>query len=319
MLEGWDPPSDDRVLVGLATGDDAGVYRLDSTRALVQTVDYITPVVDDPYRFGQIAAANALSDVYAMGGSPLTALNVLLYPACDLDPETVALILKGGADKVREAGACLVGGHTVDNPELVYGLAVTGWVDPERLWCNTRMQPGDALVLTKPLGLGLVATAAKAGMARPEDARRMAEVMAELNRWAAEAARGLPVHGATDVTGFGLAGHARNLARGSGLDVVFRWEALPLLPGAREALSLGLVPGGAYRNREAMGPALDVRAEAGEDAALVVCDPQTSGGLLLALPPAQARALVSRLGRHGNGWAAVVGEAVPGQGRVLVV
>jgi len=295
------------------------VYRLNRSLALVQTVDYITPVVDDPFRFGQIAAANALSDVYAMGGTPLTALNVLLYPACDLDPETVARILKGGADKVREAGASVVGGHTVDNPELVYGLAVTGWVHPECLWCNSRLEPGDALVLTKPLGLGLLATAAKAGMARPEDAQRMAEVMAGLNRWAAEAARGLPVHGATDVTGFGLAGHARNLARESGVDVVFRWESLPVLPGAREALLAGLVPGGAYRNRDALGPALDVRTGGGEDAALIVCDPQTSGGLLLALPPAAAHALVSRLERQGNRWAAVVGEAVPGEGRVVVV
>jgi len=309
---------DDRVRVGLHTGDDAGVYEIDPERALVQTVDFITPVVDDPYRFGQIAAANALSDVYAMGGRPLTAMNVLLYPTCDLEPPVVAEILRGGADKVREAGASLVGGHTVDNPELVYGLSVTGLVAPDRCLTNAGAGPGDALVLTKPLGLGLVSTAVKAGLADPGHALAMAGVMAELNRWAAEAFEDLPVRAATDVTGFGLAGHAGAVARESGVDLAFALEALPVLPGAREALALGLIPGGAYRNRESLGDRLRVTAEPADDVGILVCDPQTSGGLLVALPPDAARVLVERLAARGSRWAAVVGEVREGRGRVLV-
>ena len=309
---------DGRVRVGLHTGDDAGVYEIDQERALVQTVDFITPVVDDPYRFGQVAAANALSDVYAMGGRPLTAMNVLLYPTCELEAPVVAEILKGGADKVREAGASLVGGHSVDNPELVYGLSVTGLVTPDRCLTNAGARPGDALVLTKPLGLGLVATAVKAGLADPGHARTMAGVMAELNRWAAEAFEDLPVRAATDVTGFGLAGHARAVARESGVDLAFARDALPVLPGAGEALAMGLIPGGAYRNRESLGDRLRVTAEPVDDVAILVCDPQTSGGLLVALPRDAARALVERLEERGNRWAAVVGEVRQGQGRVLV-
>ncbi|GAB4255738.1 MAG: selenide, water dikinase SelD [Deferrisomatales bacterium] len=306
------------MLVGLHTGDDAGVYRLADDLALVQTVDFITPVVDDPRAFGRIAAANSLSDVYAMGGRPLTALNVLCYPVCDVPGEAVREILAGAAEAVAEAGASLVGGHTVDNPELVFGLSVTGRVHPDRILSNRGARPGDRLVLTKPLGLGLVATAVKAGLARPDHARAMAETMGALNRVAGEALTAFGARAATDVTGFGLAGHALAVARESAVDLRLWWEAVPVLAGAREALTLGLIPAGAYRNRDAFAERLRVEA-GGEEAALLLCDPQTSGGLLVALPADRAEPYVRALRDRGVREAAVVGEAVPGEGRLAVV
>jgi selenide,water dikinase len=309
---------DENVLVGLHTGDDAGVYRLDPERALIQTVDFITPVVDDPHLFGQIAAANALSDVYAMGGRPLTALNVVCYPACDLASETLGEILAGGAAKVREAGASLLGGHTVDNPELVYGLSVTGLVAPDAVLANAGARPGDVLVLTKPLGLGLLATAVKGGLAAPDQARAMGEVMAALNRVAAEHLGEFEAHAVTDVTGFGLAGHALAVARESRVELVLRWDEVPVLPGAGEALRLGLVPAGAYRNREAYAERLEVSTPDAEDVSLFLCDPQTSGGLLVALPAHRAEAYVTRLREEGVVWAAVIGEVRQGPPRLMV-
>lgn len=309
---------DPNVLVGLHTGDDAGVYLLGEGCALVQTVDFITPVVDDPRLFGEIAAANALSDVYAMGGRPLTALNVLCYPSCDVGPDVVGEILAGGASKIREAGASLVGGHTVDNPELVYGLSVTGLVDPTRMLTNAGARPGDLLVLTKPLGLGLLATAVKAGLADPGHARAMGAVMAGLNRRAGELLAELGATAATDVTGFGLAGHALAVARESAVDLALWWSAVPVLPGAREALGLGLVPAGAYRNREVYGGRLDLAVPDPEDAALLVCDPQTSGGLFVAVPAGAAETYARRLRDEGVPWASVVGEVREGPGRLLL-
>jgi len=306
------------VLVGLHTGDDAGVYRIDAERALIQTVDFITPVVDDPHLFGQIAAANSLSDVYAMGGRPLTALNVLCYPACDLTPETLAEILAGGAAKVREAGASLLGGHTVDNPELVYGLAVTGLVAPDAVLANAGARPGDLLVLTKPLGLGLLATAFKAGLAAPEHGQAMGVVMAALNRVAAAHLGEFGARAVTDVTGFGLAGHAWAVARESGVVLALRWADVPVLPGARDALRLGLVPAGAYRNQEAYADRLQVTNPDAEDVSLLLCDPQTSGGLLVALPAERAGPYVARLRGEGIGWAAIIGEVREGPPRLVI-
>lgn len=311
-------PAGPRVLVGLHTGDDAGVYLLEEGKALVQTVDFITPVVDDPRLFGEIAAANSLSDVYAMGGQPLTALNVLCYPSCDVGTEVVGEILAGGASKIREAGASLVGGHTVDNPELLYGLSVTGLADPARLLTNAGARPGDLLVLTKPLGLGLLATAVKAGLADPGHAREMGRVMAALNRKAGEALLEHGARAATDVTGFGLAGHALAVARESGVDLVLRWSAIPVLPGAREALRLGLVPGGAYRNRDAYADRLEISVPEPEDVSLLLCDPQTSGGILAALPGNRAEVYARMLRDEGVSWAEVVGEVREGPGRLVV-
>jgi selenide,water dikinase len=306
------------VLVGLHTGDDAGVYRIGEDLALVQTVDFITPVVDDPFLFGQIAAANSLSDVYAMGGVPLTALNVVCFPACELPADLLAEVLAGGAAKTREAGASLVGGHTVDNPELVYGLAVTGRVDPRRILTNAGARPGDLLVLTEPLGLGVVATAVKAGMAAREDERLMGEVMARLNRLAALRMAEHGATAATDVTGFGLAGHALAICRQSGVDAHIHWGSVPLLPGARAAVSLGLIPAGAYRNRDAYAGLLAIEVPDPDGTGLLACDPQTSGGLLVALPADQAEPYARCLRDEGLPFARVVGELVPGSGRLFL-
>lgn len=319
MLGKLDIPTDPSVLVGLHTGDDAGVYRLAEDLALVQTVDFITPVVDSPYLYGQIAAANSLSDVYAMGGIPLTGLNILCYPACELGPGLVGEVLAGGASKVREAGASLVGGHTVDNPELLYGLSVTGRVDPRRILTNAGARPGDLLVLTEPLGLGVVATAAMAGLADPAGERLAGEVMARLNRLPARWLADFGARAATDVTGFGLAGHALAVCRQSGVGIRIDWGAVPLLPGALDAVRLGLVPAGAYRNREAYGRRLSVSRDDADAVTVLLCDPQTSGGLLVALPADRAEPYAARLREEGIPSAAVVGEVLAGEGGLSVV
>jgi selenide,water dikinase len=306
------------VLVGLHTGDDAGIARLTDDLALVQTVDFITPVVDDPFRFGQIAAANSLSDVYAMGGAPFTAMNLLAYPVCEVASDTVASILAGGADKIAEAGASLVGGHTVDNPELLYGLSVTGRVHPLRFLTNAGARPGDRLVLTKPLGLGLLATALKGGLAREQDVAVMTEVMASLNRGAGEALQACGATAATDITGFGFAGHATGIARESRVDLRVRWQTVPILDGARDALATGLIPAGAYRNRDSFADLLHVACPSPEDVTLLLCDPQTSGGLLVALPPARAKEYLERVWAAGAPWAVEVGEVTAGSGRLIV-
>jgi selenide,water dikinase len=318
LLSGLNVPVDADVLVGLHTGDDAGVYRLSELLALVQTVDFITPVVDDPYLFGQIAAANALSDVYAMGGKPLTAMNVLCFPSCDVDAADIAAILAGGADKIREAGASLVGGHTVEGPELFYGLSVTGTVHPSKIVSNAGARPGDRLILTKPIGSGMVSTAVKAGMAAQDHARGMAETMATLNRVAAECMLRHRVVAATDVTGFGLAGHALAVARESKVDLLFDWSSVPILPGAGEALGSGLVAGGAYRNRDQWKDRIRTARADAEDVVLLACDPQTSGGLLIACPPGETVSLLAELHDSGVASAAVVGEVTVGTGNLVI-
>lgn len=310
--------ADARVLVGLQTGDDAGVYLLNSDTALVQTVDFITPVVDDPYTFGAIAAANSLSDVYAMGGIPLTAMNVLLFPKCDLEPDDVSAILAGGADKVAEAGAALIGGHTVDNPELVYGLSVTGTVRPGKIVTNAGAKAGDALILTKAIGAGMVATAVKAGLADPAHEAEMTASMTMLNRKAGETMLKYGVLAATDITGFGLAGHALAVARESGVDLEFTWEAVPKFAGALPAMNMGLVAAGAYANLERYRPFLETALPAAEEIYLLACDPQTSGGLLIACPEKNAAGLLDEL--TGSGVpSALVGRVGEGRGKVRFV
>lgn len=286
--------------------------------ALVQTVDFIGPVVDDPYVFGQIAAANSLSDVYAMGGRPLTAMNVFLFPCRELPREDAAAILAGGADKLREAGACLVGGHTVECPEVFYGLSVTGLVGPERLIRNGGARPGDVLVLTKPLGAGLVATAHKAGLATPDEVEAMTRSMATLNRAASEAMAEVGVNAATDVTGFGLAGHALGMAAQSGADFAFNMEALPFLPGAMEALANGLIAAGAYANRDQYRERIRIDCADAGDALLKICDPQTSGGLLIACARENLARLKDALAARSVAGAAVVGEVRKGKGLLVV-
>ncbi|HEY7410785.1 MAG TPA: selenide, water dikinase SelD [Vicinamibacteria bacterium] len=285
--------TDPRILVDHRTGDDAGVFRLDDGTALVQTVDFFTPVVDDPEAFGAIAATNALSDVYAMGGRPLTALSIAAFPETDFPPEWAAAIVRGGAAKLAEAGCALLGGHSVRDPEIKFGYAVTGLVDPARVFTNAAGAPGEELVLTKPLGTGVIATALKAGEAPAPVVAEATRVMLALNRDAAEAAARHGVRAATDVTGFALVGHALNVARHSALTLEIEVEALPWLPGALD-LALRFQPGGLKANRRAYegsvgGSAGDERRRA------LLFDPQTSGGLLLLVPPGHAAGLLAEL------------------------
>ncbi len=296
------------------TGDDAGVFRLDEKTALVQTVDFFTPVVDDPAAFGAIAAANALSDVYAMGGRPLTALSIAAFPEKDFPPEWAAAIVRGGDEKLREAGCVLLGGHSVRDPEIKFGYAVTGLVDPESMLTNAGGRPGDELFLTKALGTGVIATALKAGRA-PEDAVAASTLsMLTLNRAASEAAVRRGVRCATDITGFGLVGHASLVARESGLTLEIEAAALPLLPGARE-LAPSFQAGGLKANRRQFEPDVEYAARPEEALAALLFDPQTSGGLLLLVPAAEAAALRADLPEARR-----IGRARPqGPKRIVIV
>jgi len=276
--------SDPRLLVGRETFDDAGVFRLSDDLALVQTVDFFAPIVDDPYRFGRVAAANALSDVYAMGGTPLTAMNIVGFPEKTLPLAVLTEILRGGQDAVHEAGARIVGGHTVTDEELKYGLSVTGQVHPDRILSNANARPGEQVILTKPIGTGILATAGKRGALAPAHAEALYQSMATLNALASRTAVELGARCATDVTGFGLLGHLVHVTRASRVRVTLHLDAIPLLPGAREALAAGYATGGAGRNAQWVDAELDWN-DAGEDWRALLTDPQTSGGLLVTLPP----------------------------------
>jgi selenide,water dikinase len=275
--------SDPRLIVGRETFDDAGIFVVSDDLALVQTVDFFAPIVDDPYLFGQIAAANALSDVYAMGGEPMTALNIVGFPSGRLPIEVLTDILRGGQDKVHEAGAFVVGGHTIIDEELKYGLSVTGRVHPQRVLSNALATIGDRLVLTKPIGTGLLATAAKRGELGPVEAAALYESMCALNATASRAALAVGARCATDVTGFGLLGHASHIARASGVTLVVDPARVPLLPGARDAWERGVRTGGAERNDAYLAPLVDWGGVSDVMHALLI-DPQTSGGLLVAVP-----------------------------------
>jgi selenide,water dikinase len=301
------------VLVDHRTGDDAGVFRLDAATALVQTVDFFTPVVDDPEAFGAIAAANALSDVYAMGGRPLTALSIAAFPERDFPVEWAQAIVRGGSQALARAGCALLGGHSVRDPEIKFGYAVTGLVDPERLLTNASGLPGQALVLTKPLGTGVIATALKAGQAPAEAVLASTRSMLRLNREAAEAALAHGVTAATDVSGFGLVGHAAGIARESRLTLEIELKALPLLPGALE-LADEFQAGGLRANRQAFEPRVEYGGRAEPARKALLYDPQTSGGLLLLVPEAEVGALVARV--EG---ARVIGRARSAGSRPLVV
>jgi selenide, water dikinase len=294
--------------------EDAGVYRLSESLALVETTDIITPLVDDPFTFGRIAAANALSDVYAMGGRPLTAMNLAFFPSCSLATPVLAAILAGGADALREAGACLVGGHTVEDDELKFGLAVTGVIDPARIVRNRTARPGDLLVLTKPLGTGIVSTAIKAEMVPPSLEAEAIRWMTQLNREAAERMVLCRAAAATDVTGFGFIGHACEMALGAGASFRFDLSAIPVLSGVAELVADGLVPAGCYRNREHYSPL--VSGITG-DPLIPLFDPQTSGGLLIAFAPSDARAFLA-LSEQAGDFAVLVGEVQPFKGTPLV-
>jgi selenide,water dikinase len=310
-------PRDPNVLVDARTFDDAGVYRIAPDLALIQTVDFFTPIVDDAWDFGQIAAANALSDVYAMGGTPRTALALVCWPPSGLDPAILGRILAGGADKCREAGCAIVGGHSIQDEELKYGLAVTGSVHPDRIWTNAGAAPGDALVLTKALGTGILTTALKNGAVTADEIEPAVASMKRLSAEAAELGREAGVRSATDVTGFGLLGHAAHMADASGVSLVFQADTLPLFPGVLDLGLAGHVPGGGRTNRGYFEPRARIADSVSEGLRLAAFDPQTSGGLLLAVPAAGADALVGRL--HAAGWkaAARIGLVEP-RGRSAV-
>ena len=306
ILAGLPRPTDPRVLVAADTADDAGVVRLSDDLALVQTADFFTPIVDDPYAFGRIAATNALSDVYAMGGVPVSALNLVAYPLETLGPEVLAEILRGGADAVAAAGASIVGGHSIDDPEPKYGLAVTGTVHPDAVLTNAGGAAGDALVLTKPLGAGTVATALKRGLAGDDLVERAIEVMTTLNDRAAAQARAAQAHALTDVTGFGLLGHVHELAAASGLAAQIEADAVPAIEGVMALLSdERALAGGSKRNRADAETFTVFAPHVSEPARRLVCDAMTSGGLLAAVPGAM------------EGW--VIGRLVPGEPGAIAV
>jgi selenide,water dikinase len=313
----FDPARFPDLLIGLEGPDDAAVYRLTDDLAIIQTVDFFPPVVDDPYQFGAIAAANAMSDVYAMGGEVLMALNIAGFPE-DLDPEILARIFLGGAEKVAEAGGVIAGGHTIYDAEPKYGLAVTGIINPRDVLTKGGAQPDDALVLTKPLGTGIVLTAARAGRDEAGHAAAAVESMLALNRHASHLARAALAHAMTDVTGFGLLGHAREMADAAGLRFVIEASRVPALPGALAyALDEGNIPGGADRNREGLAGRVEIAADVAEASEHLLFDPQTSGGLLIALPPSDADALVATLHRDKMPGA-VIGRVERGAGVQVV-
>ena len=303
--------SDPRLLVGRETFDDAGVFLVSDDLALVQTVDFFAPIVDDPFDFGQIAAANALSDVYAMGGQPLTALNIVAFPTSDLPLDVLTRILEGGQDKVHEAGALIVGGHTVIDTELKYGLSVTGRAHPNFLLTNAGAQPGDQVILTKPIGNGILATATKRGQLSPEAQRPMLDAMKALNGTASRAALAVGARCATDITGFGLLGHLSHIARASKVTLRVELDSIPILPGVREAVRAGSVPDGSKRNAEYLRDLVRWRKGSDEDRA-ILCDPQTSGGLVLCINRSKVANYLSRVS-----GSVVIGEVI-GRGEVAI-
>ena len=305
-------PTDGNVLVGLDRADDAGVYKVSDELALIQTVDFFTPIVDDPYWFGQIAAANALSDVYAMGGIPKTAMNLVAFPVKDMDLSVLRAVIQGGIDKLAEAETVLIGGHSIEDKELKYGLSVTGFVHPARVLTKQNLQPGDGLVLTKPLGTGIVNTAIKAGMASADLTESVTRLMAALNRIAAETMARFDVHACTDVTGFGFLGHLAEMVSGSGCSVRVFAERIPVIEDALTFAAMGLIPAGAYKNREFRAGMIEAADGVARERQDILFDPQTSGGLLICLPEAQTENLVAALKDAGLGDAAKVGEIVDG-------
>jgi len=313
-------PQDPAVLVGTDTADDAAVYRIDDETAIVQTVDFFTPIVDDAYWFGAISAANSLSDVYAMGAKPLFALNIVGFPSNRLPMRVLEQILQGAQDKAAEAGISIIGGHTVDDTEPKFGLAVTGLVHPERVMRNSTARPGDVLVLTKPLGTGIISTAVKRGLADEAAAREAAELMATLNRAAAEAMIEVGAHACTDVTGFGLLGHLYEMAAGSGVDVTLHASAVPTLDAAVPFAGADVVPGGTLNNLAYVGEQVTFAPEVSRVAQLILADAQTSGGLLIGLAAERAGALLDALQERGVASSAVIGEVTaPGTGRITVL
>jgi selenide,water dikinase len=310
--------TDPNVLVGLETGDDAAIYRINDRVALVLTNDFFAPIVDDPFDYGQIAAANALSDVYAVGGTPITALNIAAFPR-DLGPDVIAKILEGGQVKAEEAGILIIGGHTVDDKEPKYGLAVTGVVVPGEQITNASAKPGDVLILTKAIGSGVITTAAKAGTAPDESVQAAVKSMATLNKGAADAMLEVGVNAATDVTGFGLLGHLSQMMKASGTSAALNWSKIPLLPGALELATAGAVSGGTARNIEAIRDVVNFEDGLGDIEFTILADAQTSGGMLISIPEERSEALVNSLVANQTLYSSVVGKVFDGDPGIVTV
>ncbi|OCA91931.1 selenide, water dikinase SelD [Bacillus wudalianchiensis] len=314
------PPaaSDPNLLVGLDTSDDAGVYRLNDTTAIVQTVDFFTPIVDNPYDFGQVAAANAISDVYAMGGTPITALNIVAFPISTLDKGILTEILRGAGDKLREAGVTLVGGHSIDDKEPKFGLAVTGTVHPDKVRTNAGAKPGDRLILTKPIGVGILTTSLKKDLLSEEEVARVTKVMTTLNKTAAEVMANYEVHAATDVTGFGLLGHASEMAKGSDVGLRVYYDQVPVLPRVKELAESGSVPGGTKNNFEHVKDIVTYPDSLDQIDRWILCDAVTSGGLLISVANDEAEQLATELQERGV-EARIIGEVTEeNKGRIAV-
>lgn len=296
----------ENLIVGLDTADDAAVYKLNDEMALIQTLDFFTPMVDDPYVFGQIAASNSLSDVYAMGGKPTVAMNIVCFPSCH-DMNVLAEILKGGFDKVKESGALLVGGHTVDDKEPKYGLSVSGLVHPDKVLSNASAKAGDKLVLTKPIGVGILNTAMKENMVDKEIGDRVIEVMIHLNKYAAMSFENIEVNSVTDITGFGLLGHVLEMAKASDVSIEIDSKEVPILDGALEMANMGIIPAGMYRNKQYISKDVEL---IGIDVAMedILYDPQTSGGLLVSVSAELAEELVEDMKKNGSIEAKIIGE-----------
>lgn len=310
---------DPNLIVGIDTSDDAGVYKLSDDMALVQTVDFFTPIVDDPYSFGQVAAANAISDIYAMGGKPLTALNIVAFPIHTLDKEVLAEILRGAGDKIKEAGITLVGGHSIDDSEPKFGLAVTGLVHPQKVRTNSGAKPGDKLILTKPIGVGILTTSIKKDRLGDEEIERVTRVMATLNKTAAEIMEPFEVHACTDVTGFGLLGHSLEMARGSNVGIRILSHEVPVLPRVRELAEEGFVPGGTKNNFSHVQDSVTFADHLDQIDQWILCDAVTSGGLLIAVAAQQAEELLSKL-KNAGVEASLIGETTAEHpGRIVVL
>jgi selenide,water dikinase len=318
ILQGMPGINNPAILVGHETSDDAAVYKVDEENAIVQTVDFIPPVVDDPYMYGAISAANALSDVYAMGGRPLFALSIVGFPDRKLPMEVLQQILKGANDKVAEAGIQVVGGHSIEDSEPKFGLVVTGLVHPGKIVRNSTARPGDALVLTKPLGTGIITTAIKRGIASNEDIEQVMCVMAGLNKTAAEIMTGFSVSACTDVTGFGLLGHLKEMVCGAGVQAILEANQVPVMSVAWEYAAAGAIPGGTKDNLEYVKEFVQWNASTPELLKFILADAQTSGGLLISLPVSQASALVTRLHESGNHDAAIIGMISSGDPGIIV-
>jgi selenide,water dikinase len=307
------------LLVGIEHIDDAGVFKIRDDLALVQTVDFFTPIVDDPYTFGQIAAANALSDVYAMGGVPITAMNLVAFPIKAMEIGVLQDILRGGLDKMREAEVVLVGGHSIEDQELKYGLSVTGLIHPDKVLTNTGARVGDRIILTKPLGTGIINTAQKGGEAEPQVVQRAIEIMTELNRKAAGVMKQFAVHACTDVTGFGLLGHLCEMLGKEKIGIRISLDAVPILPKAEEYAAMGLVPGGAHRNKDFYKPKVEGAKTCPPALLDLLYDPQTSGGLLIAVAAEDAAGLLHSLQKAGVKDACIIAEVVAKpEGRLLL-